>query len=96
MTQSEQRFLKTSTLISRQIAGETILVPLYQPTGQSSRIFTLNDTASRTWELLDGQHTLSEIHAYLLEEYEVEPDQARADLWELIGNLREIGAIQEA
>lgn len=96
MTQSEQRFLKSSSLISRQIAGETILVPLRQETGPANRIFTLNDTASRTWELLDGQHTLSQIHAFLLEEYEVEPEQARADLWELIGNMKEIGAIQEA
>jgi hypothetical protein len=52
---------------------------------------TLNQIASRAWELIDGLHTLEEIHARLVLEYEVEPGLAWQALSELMSKLQEIG-----
>jgi hypothetical protein len=58
-------------------------------------IYTLNETASRIWELIDGQRSLAEICQQITDEFEIDPSQAESDLSELIQSLVEIGAITE-
>jgi hypothetical protein len=91
--QPNQVLSRDNSLISRQIRGETILAPVRKNVGDLDSIYTLNETASRTWELIDGLHTLEEIHAQLVLEYEVEPGQAWQDLSELMSKLQDIGAV---
>ncbi len=88
-----QRFQKSTSIVSQEIAGEVILVPVRQSVGELESIYTLNETAARTWALIDGKHTLGEIHQQILAEYKVDEDQARQDLLELVDQLQQIGAI---
>jgi hypothetical protein len=93
MATFDQRFQKDSSVVSQEIAGEVILVPVRHSVGEVNSIYTLNETAARAWALIDGQHTLGEIHQQILNEYEVEEEEAGQDLLELIDQLQEIGAI---
>ena len=47
------------SIVSREIAGEVILVPIRNNVGDLESIYTLNETAARIWALLDGDHTLA-------------------------------------
>ena len=49
----------------------------------------LNGAAAATLELVDGQRTLDDIIAVIVERFEVERSQARADVCELIDRLSE-------
>lgn len=49
-------------------------------------------TVSR-WERLDGEHTLGEVRDAVVEEFEVEPEVAEADLLELVAQLVAMGAL---
>ena len=51
MPHPEARYQKDASIVSREIAGEVILVPIRQNMGDMESIFTLNETASRIWEL---------------------------------------------
>ena len=59
-------------------------------------VYTLNETASRAWALMDGQHTGKEIQDVIVTEFEVDEIEAGQDLIELIENLKSISAVVEA
>ena len=80
-------------MVSRQIAGEVILVPIRKNVGDLESIYTLNDTAACAWALFDGQHTLAEIRDRVVAEFDVTSEEAAQDLDELVVHLTEIGAV---
>jgi hypothetical protein len=83
------------SIVSRSIAGETILVPIRKNVGDMENIFTLNETGARIWELLDGKRTLDEIRRQMVLEFEVDPGEAQTDLIELVDSLLEQGALAQ-
>lgn len=89
-------YRKDPGVVARVIAGEAILVPVRQNTGDMEYIYTLNETAARAWELIDGQNSLEAVCDQIVSEYEIDPQDALADLQELIDQLAAIGALQEA
>jgi hypothetical protein len=94
MVQMDQRYKQASSIVSREIAGETILVPIRQNVGDLENIFTLNETAALAWGLMDGDHTLAEIQRVVEQHYDVATLQAQQDLLDLIEELRQIEAIE--
>jgi pyrroloquinoline quinone biosynthesis protein D len=54
----------------------------------------LNDSAAAALELVDGERTLAEITATVVERFEVSTQQAQEDLAELFGRLEERGFVQ--
>jgi hypothetical protein len=89
------RYQRDPSIVSRDIAGETILVPIRKNTGDLENIYTLNPTAASVWKLIDGQRTQQEICEQIVSEYEVGMEQAGQDLHELLLQLIEIGAVVE-
>ncbi len=81
-------------IVSREVAGEVILVPIRDNVGDLESIYTLNATAARIWALLDGEHTLADIRDAIVAEFEVEAAEAEADLLELVEHLEAIEAIK--
>jgi hypothetical protein len=94
MTTLHQSYRKSPQIVSREIAGEMILVPVSQKAGEiRGSIFTLNETAARAWKLLEGGNSVDEIRMVLSSEFEIDEEQAGQDLLELFAQLEEIGAI---
>jgi hypothetical protein len=90
-----KRYQKNKDFIYRNVVGEGMLVPVSQKVGEiRSSIYTLNETAARAWELVDGKRTLAEILEMMVVEFEVDPGQARQDLLELVEQLVKIDALQ--
>jgi hypothetical protein len=54
---------------------------------ETNRIFALNPTGARLWELLSAGHSESEIRARLTEEYKVEPAELDAEIDRLMHEL---------
>ena len=91
----ERCYKKDPNMIFRDIEGEMILVPIRRRTADLESIYTLNETGSRIWELIDGQHTLREIRDTIVQEYEATPEEAEADLAEFMAYLEEIEAVEK-
>ena len=92
----QRRYDKHPNIVFRDIEGEMILVPIRRSTANLESIFTLNETAGRVWELMDGHRTLAEIRDVLVEEYDVTPEDAQEDLLELVAYLEQIEALERA
>ena len=90
----ERRLAKDPSIVDRKIADEFILVPIRQKTGDLESIYTLNEVAARIWELVDGQKRVEEIRDAIVEEFEVGPEEAEADLVELLQQLEQVGAVR--
>lgn len=88
-------YQKDPNMVSRRIADEFILVPIRQNAGDLESIYTLNETAARIWELIDGKMKVEEIKEKLIEEFEVSPEEAEKDIIEHLQQLEEIKAIIE-
>jgi hypothetical protein len=91
----EKVYKKNDSIVSRKIGDEFILVPIRQDVGDLESIYTLNETGARIWELIDGKLRVGEIKESLVEEFEVEPEEAEKDLIEHLQQLEGIQAIIE-
>ena len=88
-------YRRSPAIVSRRIADEAVLVPLRQKSSELDNIYSLNDTAARTWELLDGQRSLQTVIQSIVTEYAIGEAQASADLLALVSQLVEIGALEK-
>lgn len=87
-------FIKGDELMTRNIAGETLVVPIKSRVGDLDSIYTLNDVGSRIWQMLDGRMPVQSIVETISAEYDVAADEARQDVLELIGTMEEAGLIK--
>ncbi|MCU0594857.1 MAG: PqqD family protein [Desulfobacterota bacterium] len=91
----ERVFKRNDDIVFRKIGDESLLVPIRQGVGDLESIYTLNETAARIWELLDGTATGKEIRNKITEEFDVTPEEADKDLIQLLEELAGIKAIIE-
>jgi len=88
-------YKKSDSIVSRKIADEFLLVPIKQNVGDLESIYTLNEVATRVWELIDGKKKVKEIKDKIVEEFEVTPQEAEKDLTNLLKQLLAVGAIMK-
>lgn len=89
------RFERDPSVVHREIAGESILVPVRSRSADLESIFTLNSVGSRIWELMDGERPLVEIKELLAGEYAVTPQQLEADVLDFVEQLLEADVVRE-
>lgn len=86
-------YQKTASIVGRRIEDEVILVPIGRNVGDLQNIYTLNEVASCIWESIDGARTLGSIVGQVLQEFEVDREQAEADVLEFARQLEEVGGV---
>lgn len=80
-------------LIQRQIAGETILVPVGKTVYESKGLFVLNELGSFIWDILPQAQTKEEIVEAVLNEYDVDRSTAEQDTEKFLKKLTDLGVI---
>jgi len=78
---------RNDSLAHREVAGETILVPVRGHLAELQRLFVLSPVAAFIWEQLDGEQTVEAIHRRVLEAFAVDGAEAEADLLDLLAEL---------
>ena len=68
----------------REVGDETVFL-----TPSGSEVLSLNGVGSFVWQQVDGAHSLRDILDIICEEYEVETEQAEADLHQFMSELAE-------
>ena len=71
----------------RQIAGETILVPISGDIADMQKLYALNDVGALVWSNLNGQRSLQVVAAELTESFDVNIEEAQADTLAFITQL---------
>lgn len=80
-------------LIKREIAGDTILVPVGKTVYDSNGLFALNELGAFLWDRLPEANTKEDLLKAVLAEYEVTSEEAAADIDEFLSKLKTLGII---
>lgn len=80
-------------LIKREIAGDTILVPVGKTVYDSNGLFVLNELGAFIWDILPRVETEAEICQAVLAEYEVSEEEASADVAAFLAKLKEMNIL---
>lgn len=80
-------------LIKRDIAGDTILVPVGKTVYDSNGLFVLNELGAFIWDVLPKAETEAEIVEAVLNEYDVTAEEASRDIGEFLDKLRKMEII---
>lgn len=80
---------RSPDIVAREVGGETVLLDLAGGT-----YFGLNEVGGKIWAMLEsGPHSLVDICAALLEEYDVTRDDLETDVLALAGDLQAQGLV---
>src|SRR6202163_4004952 len=89
-----QRSDGRQSFVTRQIAGETLIVPVTGHVMDLESIYVLNPVGSRIWELLGSPTTAERIAEIVASEFAVSPEHAADDVVEFLDSLGARGLIQ--
>ena len=89
-----QVFVRSRAVVSRVVAGETLIVPVRGKVGDLASIYSFNETGSLIWRLLDSPRTVAEVVGAVAEEYQVDAAQVRGDVLRFVGEMRGVGLIE--
>ena len=77
-------------LIKREIAGETILVPVGKSVYDANGLFVMNELGAFIWDLLPQAKTEADICHAVMEEYAVSEEEVARDVAEFLQTLRKM------
>jgi Coenzyme PQQ synthesis protein D (PqqD) len=79
---------KNPRTAARVVDGKALIVVV-----DHKQLHTLNEVATRIWELCDGR-SVGAIADAITEEFEVDRDAARDDVLTFVAELRQLGALE--
>jgi hypothetical protein len=88
------QFVRSDNVVSRVIAGETLIVPVRRGVADLASLYSFNDVGSTIWEALVTPRTVSELVTVLQGAYEVTPEKAREDLEVFLTEAQAAGVVQ--
>jgi hypothetical protein len=83
----EQFFSRSRSVVSRTVAGETLIVPVRGKVGDLASIYSFNGTGSLIWQLLDAPRTLTDLIDAVEREYEVTRQLAQKDVTHVLEDM---------
>jgi hypothetical protein len=88
------RFLQSPNLVSRDVAGDTVVVPICRGVGDLDSIFTFNAVGTFLWGLLAEARSASELAALVARRFRVPEDAALADVRHFLAELAGVGLLE--
>jgi hypothetical protein len=89
MVAFSDRMMVPAHVLVRHLDGETVLLNL-----ETEKYFGLDAIGTRMWELVTRLPSIDAAYGKLAEEFEVEPEELRKHLTELLGQLVENGLLK--
>jgi len=88
MSSIPTRFRSSPDALATRVGDEIVLVDL-----KTDRIYSLNRTAARIWELVSADCDRAEVERRILAEFDVTPDQLAGAIDELVKSMTEDGLL---
>jgi hypothetical protein len=90
----EQLFIRSRSVVSRVVAGETLIVPVRGKVGDLASIYSFNGTGSLIWRLLDAPTALTDLINAVERTYDVAPESAREDVTKFLNDMLSVGLVE--
>jgi hypothetical protein len=89
-------YTRSAAVVSRAIAGETIVVPICRGVGDLDCVYTFNALGSQLWQELSEARSVEELVARVTQSFDVRKEQALADVESFVRELLKVGLIHNA
>lgn len=86
---------RNSDFLLRNVADTLVIVPVGKATMDFPGMITVNSTGAYLWELLENPQTMQTLTQAIVDHYEVDAQQALADVKAFTERLTQVGAIIE-
>ena len=93
-TEDARSFVRSQSVVSRRVSGETLIVPVRGNVGDLASIYSFNEVASLIWQLLDMPRDLSELVSAVEREYDVDPAQAQQDVSKFLNDMLSVDLVE--
>jgi hypothetical protein len=90
-----QSYVRASSVVSRVIAGETLIVPVRGGVGDLASIYTLNEVASSIWTAIAQPRSKDEIVDHIAEEFVGKRHQVEHDVQSFLIEMQSAGLVSE-
>lgn len=87
------RFMRTSGVVSRRIAGEIVLIPTQLPRKDDANFYVLNESGQVLWQGLEVPRSVDELAQLLVDSYAISRADAIGDVDLFVRDLQNCGAI---
>ena len=94
-TVDSRSFSRSQAVVSRQIAGETLVVPIRGKVGDLASIYSFNETGSCLWVALEHPRSLESLTDLLYQTYEVTWDDAQRDATAFVVEMEAAGLLAQ-
>lgn len=81
------KYIRNSSIVERDIAGEHLLVPICGEVADLRQLFSLNESAKILWEALAEPADEDGLVELLTARFRVDEPTARKDVRELLGQM---------
>jgi hypothetical protein len=90
---SQLVFMRSQAVVSRRVAGETLIVPVRGKVGDLGSIYSFNETGSLIWQSLETPKGLSELISAVEQEYAIGQEQAERDVTQFLNDMLSVGLV---
>lgn len=87
-------YLRSESVVSRTIAGETLIVPIRKGVGDLASIYSLNPVATTVWEAVTTPRSREEIVQRVAQEFDGEHQQIVRDVEAFLAEMKSAGLVQ--
>jgi hypothetical protein len=89
-----QLYVRSESVVSRVIAGETLIVPVRRGVGDLASIYSLNEVGSAIWEAVSQPRNRGDIVDFIALDFDGELHQIERDVDVFLAEMRSAGLIQ--
>jgi hypothetical protein len=93
-TEDARIFVRSQSVVSRRVSGETLIVPVRGKVGDLASIYSFNEVGSLIWQLLEIPRNVSELVSAVEREYDVDPEQAQQDVSKFLNDMLSVGLVE--
>ncbi len=88
-------YRKKDNLLTRKVAGETLIIPIRGALADLQRIYALDPVAECVWNRLGETTATDDLYAEVLDQFEMDEERVRKDVDEFIDQLLKADLIEK-
>jgi hypothetical protein len=88
-----QYYVRSDSVVSRIIAGETLIVPVRKGVGDLASIYSLNEVASAIWKAIANPRSKDEIVDAIEQQFDSERTQIEKDVESFLLEMDSAGLV---
>lgn len=86
---------RRESVVLREVAGETFLVPIHGHIADLQELFVLNEVGRYLWDRLDGERSVENLVSEVFATFDISEEQAEHDTAVFLEELSAAGLVAE-